>query len=586
MSLINELNTLLDRFEAIPSLSDSDKEMLLSKRQALPKLLDELTAASKDDEGTYSPDAQNYDANTNTKLRQLHATLASSGITEVSDYESLVPGLNAFVKAGMPDSDLLDNWGRELDSLAPRVPGTKSMDEASAYLIQKLRSFGINTWSEPIDFRGVFFHEWSFKLLSPSGRAFTCFPQNNVAFGDIKAEIVDVGHGKAQDYVGKDVRGKIVLVNWGDLWDHEGPCAARERYTLLALYDIAVAQGAAAMVGYFSDTPGNALKLVEPGIRPIGGSNIFGQAEASANHQFQLPALNIGTKDALELKAILSKGSAQAHLVIKGVRKVSSTQSVIGFLPGQSSATIAIAAHSCTAFEGAVCDTVGVVGALAQAHYFSQLPLQKRKKSLLFFFDSFHVWGNCCQTANMILKEHATLAEQIEAFIWLDHISDGQCTSDRLTITSDHPILWPLANLASAHRGIKPLALPIGRIWSFCATGAFERRGVPALTMQALGNYVLTTEDTWDKFNIDVVARDILANTDIVSALMELNINRNIPGEPIGGCGTLFTSTELASYPQDETYQAEEAYPLYIGGEHSEVEILKSTAEKKARINP
>lgn len=603
VSLIEEVDGLLASFEESQGLSASDRAMVHAKREELPGLLErvgETWAALKDKEGLTEEDLRLlYDAlhpeDAGAADTDAAADAAATALPLVS-FEQLLGGLRAPVDEELVEREQLDAWGIELDRFSPRVPGTEAMDQTADYLIRELEAMGVQAWSEPLDFRGVFFRSWSFEV-TPSGSSpvataaqvpapwrITCFPENNVAFGDVSAELVDVGSGHEGDYRARDVRGKVVLVNWGRLWDHEGPCAARQRYGLLRLYDLAYAHGAVGMVGYFEDTPGNALKLLEPGIKPVGGSNTFGAVEASPAHQFRLPALNIGRDDALKLKQALANGGLEAHLVIEGVRKTSTTQSVLAFIPGESNATIAVAAHSCTAFEGAICDTVGVVGALALARYFSALPLNRRKKSLLLFFDSFHVWGNCCQTANMVLKEHATLANEIEAFLWLDHISDGQPNTSRLLISSDHPVLWPLSALALARRGVAPLAVPLGRIWSLCATGAFERRGIPALTMQALGDYVLTTEDTWGKFDPNTVWRDVLVNVDIASALMELDLPPNAPGEPVGGCGALFTETELATYSPGETYTAESSYPLYVGGEHKPVRILRTAEEKAAFI--
>jgi hypothetical protein len=486
-----------------------------------------------------------------------------------------------------PSAEKLNEWGIALDTMSPRVPGTESMDRTADYLIKELSGFGLDAWSESLDFRGVFFHEWSFALSAPKRKSFVAFPQNNVAFGDLEADLIDVGRGRESDYRNVDAKGKIVLVNWGRLWDHEGPCAARRRYGLLHLYDLAYIRGAAGMVGYFEDTPGNSLKLVEPGIKPVGGSNVFGPSEAGPDHGFKLPVLNIGREDALEIKELLlhaehTPGAAPvtARLKIGGVRKVSSTQSVIAFLPGRSARTIAVAAHSCTAFEGAICDTVGVVGALALAKYFASLPIEERDKSLLFFFDSFHVWGNCCQTANAVLRKHPTIAAAIEAFLWLDHISDGRADTERLLLASDHPVVWPLAALAMTRNGVPPYALPIGRIWSLCATGAFERRGIPTITMQTLGDDVLTTEDTWDKFDLDLLRRDVLIQAELAGALLKSELPANAPAEPIGGCGALFTDTETPAYPPGLRYAPEPSYPLYVGGAETPVRILADDTAK------
>jgi hypothetical protein len=564
---------MLRAFATIPGLSESDQKLIAQKIDEFPRILagiSEVWASLGDDPKPTQDD-----------LRKLYEVLNENSELELAPFDTLLQALEAPEAANL-SAEELDRWGFELDAFSPRVPGTQAMDDTAAYLIEKLESFGIKTWSEPLDFKGVFFTDWSFGITAPTAKVIGSFPQNNVAFGDIAAELVDVGRGHEEDYEGKDVKGKIVFVDWGDIWDQEGPCSLRQRYGLLALYDIAYENGAAGMVGYFDDAPGNALKLVEPGIRPIGGSNIPGAVEVGPDHQFALPVLNIGTVDALALKEELASGTVEAHLVIEGVRKVSTTQSVLGYLPGLSDSAIAVAAHSCTAFEGAICDTVGVVGALAFAKHFASLPLEKRPKSILFFFDSFHVWGNCNQTANLVLRDHADIVENIDAFVWLDHISDGIVDADRILLSSDNPVTWPITALALARNGVFPLAVPVSRIWSMCANGPFERAGIPTLTMQSFGDIVLTTEDTWDKFDPAVVLRDVSVNLDIARAFLELDIPRNEPGEPIGGCGVLFTGLEHPTYAPGESYEPQPSYPLLIGGETGPIVRLTTKEEKQA----
>jgi hypothetical protein len=576
MGLLEETLGLLSGMEKMPGLPAADQQMIQEKIKTLPGLLSGIT--------TIWPKLEKQQELSQDDLQSLYEMLRKSGAGAVAPFESLMHGLNQKVSPDVLTPKELYQWGIDLDRLSPRVPGTIAMDHTVQYLVDTLRAFGIETWTEPLNFKGVFFRDWSFEIVAPFKQTFVCFPENNVGFGEVTAALVDVGRGKESDYQGKDVRGKIVFVDWGGLWDHEGPCALRDRYGLLHLYDLAFAHGAAGMVGYFDDTPGNTLKLVEPGIKPTGGSNVWGQAETGPDHQFKLPVLNIGREDGLAIKAMLKEKVLEARLVVKGVRKVSTTQFVVGLLPGRTSQTIACGAHSCTAFEGAICDTVGVVGTLALAKYFASRPIEEREKTMLFFFDSFHVWGNCCQAAVMLLNRHRTLASCIESLLWLDHIGDGRADSPRLSITSDNPVFWPLITLAMAKRGIMPIALPIGRIWSLCATGAFERQGIPTMTMQALNDITLTPEDTWDKFDPAVLFRDVMMHIELAQALHMLSVPHNAPGEPVGGCGALFTEPVMPDYPPKEQYVPEPAYPLYVGGEHVLVSVLKTPEEKQAFV--
>jgi hypothetical protein len=256
-------------------------------------------------------------------------------------------------------------WCEELCRFSPRIPGTKNMDMARDYIVSKLQEFGLEAWAEPINFRDVFYKNWQLKVLSPEEkeRTIVSYPQVQVGLGDVEAELVDVGRGKEKDYEGKDIRGRIVFVNWGSLMDHEGPCALGRRYTQLVTYDIAWEHGASGMIGYMTDTPGNSLRILEPGINPTGGSNTTGPCEIGPNREIMLPVLFIGRKDAEYIKNLLKKGSIRARMLIEGKRKVSTVWNVMGRLQGKTDGVVLVASHYDGTFTGTL-TTVGAAGTL------------------------------------------------------------------------------------------------------------------------------------------------------------------------------------------------------------------------------
>ena len=567
MDLLSELDGLVNKVRESGETDEERIRVIGQYDRYFEKLSRELGAFSAVSAGEPYPKEELYQA--------LYDILQRNTDKELAPFENLYDVFESGETKTNLTREELDRWGKDLHELAPRVPGTVMMDRTNDYLIEKLNSFGIETWTEPINFNGVFFHEWSLETTFPISKKYICFPENNVGFGDVTAEVADAGRGFEDDYKDIDAAGKIVLINLGTIIDHEGPCGKRERYTLLHIYDIAYAHHVAGVIAYFEDTPGNTIKLLEPGIKPIGGSNIWGPGEVGSRHEFRVPVLNIGRQDAAEIKLLLAGGKTQAHLVIKGVRKVSTTNIVLGLLPGSGERAIAVGAHSCTAFEGAVCDGIGVVGTLALAKHFSAKPLEERPKSMLFFFDSFHVWGNCCQTALTILDRYKTLSDKYDAFIWLDHIGNGKADTLHSTTVSDNPVVWPLAAFSQFKYGIAPFVVPIVEIWSICATGAYQRIGIPTVTVQATDDNLLTPEDTWDKFDPDVVYRDILAHVDLAEALQKTEVPADQPVEPFGGCGSLFTDLSQPEYPEGESYVPEKSYPLYVGGAESKIRILE-----------
>jgi hypothetical protein len=476
--------------------------------------------------------------------------------------------------------DEVYRWGIEFSKFSPRIPGTINIDNARDFIVNKLKNFGLKTWLEPINFRGVFYHDWELLIKSPEIRKIKSTPQNNVGLGSIDAEIIDIGKGEIKDYKDKDVKNKIVLINWGKLTDHEGPCGLKKRYPLLASYDHAWEHDAAAMIGYFTDTPGNSLKILEPGINPTGGSNITGPAEIGKERQFMLPVLHIGKKDALYLKDLLKKGKVSAHLHIKGKRKVSTVWTIVGLLKGLKKKTIVIGSHYCSTFDGAICDGVGVIGALEVARKFSKIALKKRPKTMLFLFSGSHVWINCNISSLCFIEKHKKFISNIVAMLWMDHISAPVFVEKekvsrwnfplRLGLTSDNLILYVLTYYSMFKNRRFPLVLPLNRIWTLCEMGPFDNIGVPCMCMQVTSNLMLTTEDTWDKIDAHQLYKDISVYIDLARVIQlipgRILKSFEFPGRSFYGCGSLFKATTQPEYDNEQIYEPEKAPPLLIGG--------------------
>ena len=483
------------------------------------------------------------------------------------------------------------NWGVEFSKYSPRIPGTDNIEKARDFILKQLQSSGLEAWLEPINFRGVFYQEWQFKVDSPEIPPMISSPQNNVGFGTVDAEIIDIGCGTYSDYKGKNVKGKIVLINWGTLMDHEGPCGRGKRYPLLASYDAAWTRGVAGMVGYFEDTPGNSLKILEPGIKTTGGSNVTGPSEIGEDKQFKLPVLHIGRKDALALKKILVKKPLTGHLSIKGKRKVSTVWNVIGKLPGRkkSKDNIIVGAHYCSTFEGAICDTVGVVGALELARQFSKIPQRNRLKTMYFVFSGSHVWINCNISSLRFIAKHNDMMPRVSAMLWMDHISSPVYIGakrvsrrefpTRIGLTSDNLILTFLTFISMLKNKRMPLALPISRIWTLCEMGPFDNIGVPCMGMQVSSHLMLTSEDTWDKIDPVQLYLDISVYLDLARYIQRVpgRLLRlfESPGRSFFGCGTLFKDPKVPKYPPTDTYRPEKAHPLIISGKVKPLEIVK-----------
>ena len=570
MGFFDNMVGLFPRIADLPGLTDKQRKSTLEKADTIPPLGDRLAEYWR-----------KHKTDETTDLRSLYEILETSHAGQVGDYEILANSLPDTKRDLHVTAEELWQYGADVNRFSPRVPGTRAMDAASEYALAKLKSFGIQAWSEPLNFQGTFFKGWS---LEVDGTQYVTFPENQSGFADVETQIVYIGTGTPEDYQNTDERGKILLIDWGPVEERNIPVALKKRDRLLQTVDDAYAHGAVALIGFFPDIAGNALKITEPGIKPVGGSNIWGQAETGEHGFNPIPVLTIGQTDGRGLVEKVKAEYVTAHVKVTGENRVSTTQIIAGILPGLTNEVISVGCHSDTAFAGGVCDTSGVAGVLGIAKHYASLPVEQRRKSLFFFFDSFHVWGNCCQVAQELLHRHTSLAAQITSFVWLDHFSDGQADTAPVILVSDNPVYWPLSALLAADRGIVPFALPFLDIWSVCATGAHEALGVPSISVQKANLETLTTEDTWAKFDPQVFYRDVAYHIDFIDAIQQLDVPQDDKVPPVTGCGSLFDETVDAEYPAGVKYEPWSSYPLYVGGAASSVRIFNDPREKDATI--
>ena len=76
-------------------------------------------------------------------------------------------------------------WGREISKYSPRIPGTSNIEKVRDFIVNQLKSIGLKTWLEPINFKGVFHQDWEFRVETPEKKILVSCPQNNVGLGTV-----------------------------------------------------------------------------------------------------------------------------------------------------------------------------------------------------------------------------------------------------------------------------------------------------------------------------------------------------------------------------------------------------------------
>src|SRR5918998_4418468 len=97
--------------------------------------------------------------------------------------------------------------------LGPKPPGSRAGRSMAARIAERFRAAGLETSFEDFHVPVFVVKRTSLRVVGgPNPRA---APGETFAYGGtgrVEAEVVDVGTGRAGDYAGKDVRGKIVMV--------------------------------------------------------------------------------------------------------------------------------------------------------------------------------------------------------------------------------------------------------------------------------------------------------------------------------------------------------------------------------------
>lgn len=235
--------------------------------------------------------------------------------------------------------------------LGYRLPGTESGRQAAGLIASEMRQIGLSDVAlEPFPVHGWDFKGASLVLQTEPPQRFTASSYAAVPGtppGGLTAPLVNVGHGTAADYLGKDVRGKIAFVHmdftrlpWVGTMAHE-----------------AELHGAAGVVVYHTNRiaqheSGQALNTEDANIRQT------------------IPVIYIARRDGEGVAERLAQGPVEATLHCHTTNDPQATgYNVVGVIPGSvyPDRYLLLQAHYDSWFYGYWDNTIGVSGILAIA---------------------------------------------------------------------------------------------------------------------------------------------------------------------------------------------------------------------------
>jgi hypothetical protein len=211
----------------------------------------------------------------------------------------------------------------------------------------------------------------------------------------LEYELVWLGQGSDADYLGRDVRGKAVVVQ-----DIPLPGDIRHTLALEGVLERAHAQGAAA-VGIV-----------------YGISDNFAAWQPTGD----LPGFNLGYEDGMRIRDRLGRGervTVRIRLQAEVVPGLTAA-SVWGTLPGRSEEEILVIAHMDGFFQAASDNGSGLAVMIGLLDYYSRIPQDQRPRTIRFLGSVGHHGG----PGTSWLAENAPTALANTAFaINLEHVA-------------------------------------------------------------------------------------------------------------------------------------------------------------------
>jgi hypothetical protein len=324
-----------------------------------------------------------------------------------------------------------------------RIPGTKYDRMTTELVAQKYAALGLEVKRQPFTERAIWYPtkwEMSYSVGSaPIKPLLTSFPIDETKPTPpegITAEAVWVGVGAGPDFIGRDVKGKAVIIY--SLFVPGGRShSASDRAGIFNSDTLATKAGAVMIINVMG-IPGNGQ--FNPEGAPAGPDAV--------------PTMTISQDEGFMLRDMLAAGQkVQIHLKLAvEVRRDLSTQNVIARLPGRSEEEVLVLSHTDAFFEGAMDNAAGMATAIDIARHYAALPKEQRPRTMVFLATPDHHHGETGRNyfidtydwKKVALIFNAEHTSQAQLFLMNQDIEIGNAVNARRWYVSGSPKLQQL----------------------------------------------------------------------------------------------------------------------------------------------
>lgn len=343
-----------------------------------------------------------------------------------------------------------------------RLPGTSGGVEGMAYMTRAFETLGLTVerfpYQLPEDWRPT---DWAMSYRTEDGRTVeltTAFPvADTKATGPapITAEAIWVGVGSGADFIGRDVKGKAVVI-YSTFVPGGRSHSASDRANLFDANTRASKLGAAFVVNVMG-VPGNGQ------FQPEGGLPDIPQMTLSMDEGFALRnRLDAGEKVIMTVR-----------LEAPPLTNVD-TEYTVATLPGMSDEQVVVMTHTDGYFQGAMDNASGMASALELARFYAAKPLAQRPRTIKFVNFPDHHHGEVARGRDKVGIDDTWPWDKVALKLTMEHPSQTllYMYNDSLSPT----------NAVGAFR------------WNALGSAAFEQMAFDSL--RAFGVSVYAMEDT------------------------------------------------------------------------------------------
>ena len=303
----------------------------------------------------------------------------------------LLPGQEAYkdvdgpkIKALISEITAISNKSRDAgDIMWGRITGTPYDRMTTDWMMEQFRKLGLeNVHREEFTAAPVWFPTAlaaSFTVDGKSEKLATIFPiaeTKATPAAGITADAIWVGLGTEADFIGRDVKGKAVVV-YSVLTPGGRNHSAGDRSGAYNAINRANEKGAAMVISVMG-LPGNALFEPEGADRTI------------------VPSMTLSQDEGYVLRDLLGAGkrvTISLKLTIEDRENLKSAN-VFGTLPGASDEQVFVMAHSDSFFQGAMDNASGIAMQMDIARHYAALPRAQRPRTLVFVGTPDHHHGS------------------------------------------------------------------------------------------------------------------------------------------------------------------------------------------------